>query len=268
MSNQKPFRASNYKPTSYKPTNMPNFNPTGIFSSIAGIGQSLLQRGTDKRNIAAQTKANKELAQYSYQMDLEQYNRANTYNNPTSNMARLREAGLNPNLVYGTGSATQLAAEGPKYNQQVADQAITAPNIGNPINELQQYRQGEANIALTNQHASTSGATQAKIEAETPFIKTSEGRKVEQHTQDLKNKQAINANSVQQLKNAKLDGKMKTMQNEIKNATKKFEKEGVTPKDLMWINAIDKILKKFNFSLFDWLNPTGQKPDNVSLNSN
>lgn len=35
---------------------------------------------------------------------LEAWNRQNEYNSPTAQMARLREAGLNPNLVYGKGA--------------------------------------------------------------------------------------------------------------------------------------------------------------------
>lgn len=239
-----------------------------IISGIAGLGQSFLQRKQDKRNIKAQTAANLEIAKYSRAEDLKQWERANAFNSPDANMARLKKAGLNPNLVYGTGSATQTAAEMPKYSQEVAEQAQTAPNIGQGISSYQQYRQGEANIALTDQHRATSEAQEDDIRAKTPFRTTKEGREQEQHDQDLKNKQAVNANSIQQLANAKLTGKYQEMQNEIKQATKKFEKEGVTPKDLLWINALDKILQKFNFNLFDWLNPKGQKPDPVSLNRN
>ena len=37
---------------------------------------------------------------------LEDWNRQNTYNHPTQQMQRLKEAGLNPNLVYGGGATT------------------------------------------------------------------------------------------------------------------------------------------------------------------
>lgn len=45
--------------------------------------------------------------QYNYQMAFWQAN--NDYNSPNSQMQRLEEAGLNPNLVYGNGAATHQA---------------------------------------------------------------------------------------------------------------------------------------------------------------
>lgn len=45
--------------------------------------------------------------QYDYQMAM--WNANNAYNTPAEQMKRLREAGLNPNLVYGGGSATHTA---------------------------------------------------------------------------------------------------------------------------------------------------------------
>lgn len=52
--------------------------------------------------------------QFDYQMAMWEAN--NAYNTPAEQMKRLREAGLNPNLVYGGGSATHTAtmASAPK----------------------------------------------------------------------------------------------------------------------------------------------------------
>lgn len=64
----------------------------------------------------AQNKANKRLAEYSYKMDLAQWNRENEYNTPAQQMARLKAAGLNPNLVYGSGQAVTESASSPSFN--------------------------------------------------------------------------------------------------------------------------------------------------------
>lgn len=57
----------------------------------------------------------------------------NEYNSPQSQMQRLRDAGLNPNMVYGSGSAVQQAgpikgAEAPQWNPK-----SVAPDIGGAI---------------------------------------------------------------------------------------------------------------------------------------
>ncbi len=89
---------------------------------VGGLLGKIGQRKQQRRNIRDQTAANKELAEYAYGKDLEQWERENLYNAPTQQMARLREAGLNPNLIYGTGSnATQSQATSPKYQTVRAD---------------------------------------------------------------------------------------------------------------------------------------------------
>lgn len=60
---------------------------------------------TRKRN-----EAERSLAEYQNAWNLEQWNRENAYNAPTAQMARLKAAGLNPNLVYGSGAANQAAS--------------------------------------------------------------------------------------------------------------------------------------------------------------
>lgn len=81
-----------------------------------GIIQGILNAGAGIVNTVAGNKANRELAEYQYSKDLEMWNKTNEYNLPTSQMKRLKDAGLNPNLVYGSGGATTQAAQMPKYN--------------------------------------------------------------------------------------------------------------------------------------------------------
>lgn len=73
-------------------------------------------------------KANRELAELAYQQNVEQWERENLYNHPSAQISRLEEAGLNPNLVYGNGSAVQTSAHSPQmsYPQMQAPQL----NIG------------------------------------------------------------------------------------------------------------------------------------------
>lgn len=74
------------------------------------IAQGNLNKRTRKWNEA-------QIAQQR-QWSLDDWNMQNEYNSPTSQMARLREAGLNPNLVYGKGADnTAMAINKPQAQQ-------------------------------------------------------------------------------------------------------------------------------------------------------
>lgn len=64
---------------------------------------------TDKDKIKAQKEADMELAKYQQGLDLETwhetFNAENDYNTPAAQLARAREAGINPNLVIGSLSS-------------------------------------------------------------------------------------------------------------------------------------------------------------------
>lgn len=74
-------------------------------------------------------------------------NSQNIYNSPQSQMQRLREAGLNPHLVYGNGNAVQSAAA-PKeatYGQPIAPPDYVG-NIGNVLGQYMDWRMNETQI--------------------------------------------------------------------------------------------------------------------------
>lgn len=68
---------------------IPASNMLGL-STAMSMGESLLNNYEAKK----QTKK-------AYERDLAFWNMQNEYNSPVNQMARLREAGLNPNLIYG-----------------------------------------------------------------------------------------------------------------------------------------------------------------------
>lgn len=86
-------------------------------------------------------KAQKNLADYSYQKDLEMWNKANEYNSPGQQMQRLESAGLNPNLVYGSGSvAGNTSTQTPKYQMYDTTYRYQAPRVSEVLNTLSQYQ--------------------------------------------------------------------------------------------------------------------------------
>lgn len=91
-----------------------------VLPTLLGVGGALggsaIGAGQTKRNIELQQEHNKELVEMQYNKDLEMWERANLYNEPSQQMKRLREAGLNPALMYGSGKAANVAAQTmPKY---------------------------------------------------------------------------------------------------------------------------------------------------------
>lgn len=92
-------------------------NIGSIIGGLLGLGQSAIEARTARRNTDATIEANRKLAEYQYSKDLEMWNRANEYNTPAKQVERYTSAGLNPNLIYGTGSASagNTATSLPKY---------------------------------------------------------------------------------------------------------------------------------------------------------
>lgn len=77
-------------------------------------GGQLLSQGI---NAIAQGKMNRKTMKFSREMYARQradaladWNMMNSYNHPSEQMKRLRESGLNPNLVYGNGATTEAGA--------------------------------------------------------------------------------------------------------------------------------------------------------------
>lgn len=125
-----------------------------------GLAQGLLNRTTALENTKRTIKANKELAEYQYSKDLEMWERNNEYNSPALQMERLRNAGLNPNLVYGSGAVANTSGSMPKYNAPRVEYDIPTPvDIPGMIGMYQSFALNQAQIDNVN-------AQTAKTEAD------------------------------------------------------------------------------------------------------
>ena len=82
-----------------------------IFNGTMGyLGQK--QANETNLRIARETnEANRQLAQYEWNKNLEMWNLQNMYNSPASQMQRFKQAGLNPNLIYGQDYRIKSAQE-------------------------------------------------------------------------------------------------------------------------------------------------------------
>lgn len=155
-------------------------------SLIAGFG-SLLNSGI---GMAAQRNANiqnMQLAKYqnnwqtaenekAYARSVEMWNMQNQYNSPTAQMSRLRQAGLNPNLVYGSGVTGNSAGSAPQYQPAKIQRATMEPyrgwNLGlsDAASMYMAMRQNKAQVEnmeaqnkLIKEQARTEGIRQGNI---------------------------------------------------------------------------------------------------------
>ena len=74
-----------------------------------------------------QTKQEKELMKYQFDLQKEMFDYTSEYNSPAKQMERLQAAGLNPNLVYGNGSTV---------NTQQPVGSVGKGNSSNPFSGL------------------------------------------------------------------------------------------------------------------------------------
>ncbi len=112
-----------------------------LISGGAGIISGLF--GALGRNIAInkQIKAQKEeneknrtynfnLAQLQNKWNLEQWNRENEYNSPAQQMARLKAAGLNPDMMYQNGTSGLTAASSPSMTAGAPSSPVDMSALG------------------------------------------------------------------------------------------------------------------------------------------
>lgn len=158
-----------------------------IIAGGASLLGSALGFGSQKKT----NKANMELAKYqnewqtqenekAYQRSLKMWNVQNEYNSPTQQMARLRSAGLNPNLVYGSGVTGNSAGSAPQYQPADIKRAELSPYRGwnqgltDAISNFLAFRSNRAQVenmeaqnSLIRQQTATEATRQANIAVST-----------------------------------------------------------------------------------------------------
>ena len=159
---------------------------------------------------------NKKAQKRAMEYNKEMWHMQNAYNAPIAQMQRLREAGLNPRLIYGqqSGMASGKATERPKAIAESYG-AASLPGMGMIINQFQDLRVKQAKTNQLREMART-----AKIENTTKMLR------------DL----AKLDNLQQQYRNRKQDWKAKELENtrrKIKIGIEKVLAGIEQPKDTM-----------------------------------
>lgn len=135
---------------------------------VSGVVNNLFANSAAKKQHVRQ----KELMELENDYAIDMFNRTNAYNTPSQQMKRLREAGLNPNLMYGNGSNAGGTADMPSAPSAGQASKADYPGIGNigasayhAYGESLQFKSIEANNART--HAETLAIKQNTLNAET-----------------------------------------------------------------------------------------------------
>nr|QJB20519.1 MAG: DNA pilot protein [Microvirus sp.] len=105
--------------------------------------------------------ANKKAASKAFDRDINMMNRVNEYNLPVNQMQRFKDAGLNPNLIYG--SVHNSSAPAPPARQSV----YSAPELGDPLESTLNfwYDLKQKHVMTDNVRANTD-ATRQRMESE------------------------------------------------------------------------------------------------------
>jgi len=134
-----------------------------LLNAGGGVIQGILGSISAKRNTDRTIQANKEQAKYAFdqnridrnEQNAYNYNlwqEQNLYNSPEQQMQRYKDAGLNPNLIYGTGTTsagnTGMApkSETAQYQAPRQEYNYAPPNIGGAIAQYQDARMKNVQI--------------------------------------------------------------------------------------------------------------------------
>lgn len=152
-------------------------------SILGGVIGSRSQKKTNDKNMELAKYQNAWQAQENekaYQRNLQMWNLQNEYNSPAQQMARLRSAGLNPNLVYGNGVTGNSAGSTPQYQPADIKRAELSPyrgwnqGLSDAVSNFLAYRSNRAQVenmeaqnSLIRQQTATEATRQANIAAST-----------------------------------------------------------------------------------------------------
>lgn len=98
------------------------------------LGSAAIGAGSSLVNSFVSNAQSKKLMAKQFHYQKKMWQMENEYNKPVNQMARLQEAGLNPNLVYGSGATALGGSMGSVSQPSAASLDI------NPINDMSNYQ--------------------------------------------------------------------------------------------------------------------------------
>ena len=151
---------------------------------VGSLGSSLLgNRGARNRQKLAD------------QQNIKFWNMQNAYNTPKQQMARLKDAGLNPNLIYGSNANTGVAGS-------VSPSKASPYNVQNPVPSVLQSALLQSQIANLNSVTEKNRAETEKTLGLTPSLISRSNKQLEILTEQ-KLQQAVKTGYITKQEEAK-----------------------------------------------------------------
>ncbi|MEO3421956.1 hypothetical protein [Bacteroides xylanisolvens] len=141
-----------------------------IFGTAASIAGNLASNNNIDKQIAEQRRENQanrdwnlNLAKLQNSWNIDQWNRENAYNSPSSQMVRYKQAGLNPDLIYGQQN---LSAASPEMTAGDGSHPTDVSNLANKRTIGDMVSQA-ASTRLTNAQAKLAESQAKKTDSDT-----------------------------------------------------------------------------------------------------
>lgn len=120
----------------------------GLISGIGSLGASLFSAYGGQH-------MSKDMMDYQFMLQQKAIDKQNLYNSPAEQMKRLNAAGLNPNLVYGSGvDGNQSSAANPSMGNRNID-------VANPLQDLAENYRASKLLDIQEKNAETDRALTA-----------------------------------------------------------------------------------------------------------
>lgn len=226
-----------------------------LANALLGGSAARRQARAQRENVELTNKARMELAKYQFDRNREMWQMMADYNTPSEQMKRFKEAGLNPNLMYGMGTPGNVQ-QYPQYQAPNIDYtgrpdvgAATMSKIGagayQGAQQWQQIRMARENIKQAE--------VQTWLDRETSLSKEA-----------VAGEQAFQARSETQRKEIQLA--REKVQLKIDQIKKQFWESGVSPNDATWIRVGINALQQLGLDVSGLWNSMPEKMRNQIKN--
>lgn len=232
------------------PTTSKTGNAWSVLSGLVGIGSNAIQNKQAKK---------REAEKRAY--DLEQWNRKNKYNHPLTQMQRLTEAGLNPNLIYGSspgsavGNADSVhAGKAPEYKldnpvtgfMNTRVQQAQTNNLKSASNlNIVKSMEGIARTDLTNvQKQNQTNLLAGNLELQQQEIKKNTATAVQEILKAkamLSEKKGLIARYAAETQTAFENRDIAKLKKDLDKLNSENAKAGLRPSDPLWIRIFSQI---------------------------
>lgn len=221
-------------------------------SGLFGLASNIITNRQNRKREKGRRLYEQAQEQDRRKYDQAMWDKVNKYNNPIEQMERLKNAGLNPNLIYGSspGSAVGNAgdiASGKQLQGQAPQYQLDNPMIPFMDTKVKQAQTNNLNTAamknIAGANLSDSQANKLNSLLASEVTMAGEGAKqskIKTNMDKLQNKAMSNKETgiavkyATETSNLLLDNQIKEAQTEVQNLNKFLASNGIRPGDPLW----------------------------------